>query len=263
MTKKKKIETRQVYTDIEKIKRWLKKNGVKAYTVDEDLIVNVQDKYIAIKPISYLPINFGIVDGDMNISNGGLKSLEGSPKHVRGNFICKNNKITNLTGCPETIDGSFDISYNSLTDIENGPKQVGKGYFCNNNQLTSLLGSPKTIMGSFHCNQNLLTGLQDGPQDVKMSYFCDNNPNLSSFEGLTLTIGKSFNCENSPLTSLKNCTISFNDYFSHTDLYSKIKELEQYYNEKGTLTMSKQEFTYAMLNNIIKEKTVSSLRKKL
>ena len=72
-------------------------------------------------------------EGDIDVNDLNLTSLEGSPKVINGNFFCYNNQLTSLEGSPEVINGSF---------------------FCYNNQLTSLTGSPEVIEGHFACEHN-------------------------------------------------------------------------------------------------------------
>lgn len=98
-------------------------------------------------------------------SNPRIKSLEGAPTEVIGNFTCRNNaELTSLKGGPDKITGSFHCY-----DIP---------------MLKSLIGAPKEIIGGFYCSYN---------------------PNLESLEGAPKTVTGNFGFEGNPkITSLKN-----------------------------------------------------------
>lgn len=55
--------------------------------------------------------------GGMDCSYMGLKTLEGCPKIVRGDFLCNDNKLESLKGAPQ-VSGLFDCSHNELTSLE-------------------------------------------------------------------------------------------------------------------------------------------------
>ena len=61
-----------------------------------------------------------------------LKSLEGAPKEVGGDFICFNCKsLTSLEGAPKEVGGNFDCGYcDSLTSLEGAPKEVRGDFYC-------------------------------------------------------------------------------------------------------------------------------------
>ena len=78
-----------------------------------------------------------------------------SDVEVTGDFMCSDNKLTSLEGCP---------------------KSVGRYFWCHNNQLPSLKGCPKSVGGDFHCSNNQLTSLKGCPKSVGGNFYCDNNP---------------------------------------------------------------------------------------
>jgi hypothetical protein len=84
-------------------------------------------------------------NGDINVSNIGLTSLEGAPKVVEGRFYC---------------------SYNNLTSLEGAPRVVKKHFYCDYNKLNSLEGAPKIVKGYFNCYGNKLVSLEYLPEDV-------------------------------------------------------------------------------------------------
>lgn len=61
-----------------------------------------------------------------------LKSLEGSPKEVKGYFICNDCKnLTSLKGGPLTVDGDFSCRCcTKLKSLEFAPKRVGGIFYC-------------------------------------------------------------------------------------------------------------------------------------
>lgn len=56
--------------------------------------------------------------GSLIASGCELKSLEGSPKEVKDDYIVSKNKLTNLKESPPKIGGKFDCSSNKLTNLE-------------------------------------------------------------------------------------------------------------------------------------------------
>lgn len=67
------------------------------------------------------PIQFGAIHGDVDMSNSGLYSLEGSPREVYGNMSVANNWLKSIQGVTQTITAQLDISDNNLTTLEGLP----------------------------------------------------------------------------------------------------------------------------------------------
>lgn len=93
-------------------KEWLDTIGIENYIINKDLTVDVDgdvDLYhINLKSI---PVQFGIVKGDFNISfNPLLNSLEGSPRKCK-KFNCCGCNITALGFAPMKCI-TFDCSHN-------------------------------------------------------------------------------------------------------------------------------------------------------
>jgi hypothetical protein len=84
-------------------------------------------------------------NGDINVSNIGLTSLEGAPK---------------------VVEGRFDCSYNYLTSLKGAPRIVKKHFYCDCNILNSLEGAPNIVKGYFNCYNNKLVSLEYLPEDV-------------------------------------------------------------------------------------------------
>ena len=82
------------------------------------------------------------IDYDFSCTSRGLKSLEGAPDYVGGNFYCMANNITNLIGCPRIIAGSCYLNNNfHLETLEGGPERVSGDFNCPDRKSTRLNSS--------------------------------------------------------------------------------------------------------------------------
>ena len=135
------------------IEEYFRINGT--YSINNELI-DVIGHIELIKNVNKLPFKFGKVSGYFSCSYNQLKSLEGCPSQVGGDFYCSyNNQLTNLEGCPFHVNGNFYCSSNNLKSLEGSPNYVGGNFNCYNNELKSLEGCPKEIKGIFYCDKNL------------------------------------------------------------------------------------------------------------
>jgi len=198
--------------NISDIENWLKEHEINNYHISEDFYVSVQGNVNLSDKLKdeKLPVRFDRINGNFDISNNNLTTLEGCPKVVIKDFNCSYNKLTSLFDCPTDV-GNFDCSHNSLKNLSYGPKEVKgnydcsfnelisikasatpksvKGYFkCNNNRLVSLEGGPKTIDAYFDCSSNFLENLMGGPSTVKENYICNSN-RLNELDGVADEIG--------------------------------------------------------------------------
>lgn len=127
----------------EEIAKWLDKNQVKNYTILEDNSVNVEGNVRLsdrLANLSKLPLNFNEVEGDFDISDNELVSLEGSPRKVGGSFLAFKNEISSLRGGPKEVGRSFIVLRNNISSLEFSPGIVKEDYICSHNPLTSLEG---------------------------------------------------------------------------------------------------------------------------
>ena len=139
----------------EEIDEVCKKYGIKNYTINEDMSIDVDGSvYLSKKGLSKLPLRFNKVSGYFYCNDNQLTTLEGGPKEVDGDFHCAGNQFTTLGGAPNKIGGHFWCYDNQLTTLEGGPKEVGRSFYCNNNQLTTLEGAPEYVGGNFVCRNN-------------------------------------------------------------------------------------------------------------
>ena len=135
------------------VESWLKSYEIENYTINEDLSVDV--------------------NGSVSLSNMELKKIPVRFRNVSGDFICSQNKLTSLLGCPIRVYGVFSCYDNKLHSLEYCPVEVGGSFSCGKNQLTDLAFSPIRVGGNFNCYNNNL---------------------LSSLEGCTLNLGGKINC---------------------------------------------------------------------
>jgi len=95
------------------------------------------------------------VDGDFECIQQNLTDFKGVRfGHIKGNFNCGGNLLTDLKGAPKTVDYGFYCKYNELTSLVGAPQTVGGGFSCEGNQLTDLKGAPQKVGGSFYFADN-------------------------------------------------------------------------------------------------------------
>jgi hypothetical protein len=162
------------------IKDWLLKNKIFSFTINDDLSVDVKGSVnLYMLKVDELPIQFGVISGDFNISCCQFKNLKGSPKHVFGSFNCSENPIESLEFVTQKIGGNFDCSFCRLKEL------TIKGNFnCSNNLLKSLVGAPLKINGKLNCKNNKLTKLSFFPSDVSEIMLTRDKINKKLFEML-------------------------------------------------------------------------------
>ena len=155
---------------------------------DGKFIVDVNGRVELVTPVEKLTNEyfvFGSAQHDFVCSWSGIESLEGSPREVGGDFICRCcGYIKDLKGAPEVVRGNF---------------------ICNDcDRLSSLEGAPKTVMGSFDCTCcRKLKSLEGVSAEVGDHLNCASCPNLTSLKGSPKYIGGNFRIERcAKLTSL-------------------------------------------------------------
>lgn len=146
-----KLRDQKFLTDKEDIKYWLESKNIKNFTINNDLTVDVNgnvelsNRYRVYNK-EHLPIQFGKVTGNFDISNNNLVSLEGSPFEVGGNFNCSNNEdLKSLDYIPSKISGKLSVySYiNSIEDLKVYEIIVDSEYTEYSNTLKSYLENKK------------------------------------------------------------------------------------------------------------------------
>lgn len=131
-----------------------------------------------------LPLKFGTVDGQFNISRIRLKSLE---------------------GCPTDITGTFNASYNIFPDLNGGPQRVGGDYYVSYNpELKSLEGMAETIVGGLNLSTTLISEedfkyLPKKVKELRLSN-CENVKSISGLHKYVEEIERAIGLSNVPLT---------------------------------------------------------------
>jgi hypothetical protein len=153
---------------------------IENYTINDDLSIDVNGNVrLYGEGLEYLPLKFNYVSGDFDCSyNHGLKSLEGSPQTVGGDFNCYSSGLKTLEGCPQTVSGDFDCSKSELKTLKGSPQTVGGAFLCTNNKLKTLEGCPQTVNGYFNCVDNKLKDLEYFPEVNGNVYIEGNTVNL-------------------------------------------------------------------------------------
>jgi len=170
------------------IKKWLEEYKITEYVINDDFTINannviLKNKMIGISNSGQFPpyIQFETVEGDFLCSDNALTSLRGCPKIVYGNFSCSGNFLTSLEYCPKIVNGTFQCNTNSLTNFKYFPEKIGDGIDCSYNKLISLIGCPKILNGSFLCYYNNLATLEGCPEIIHGVFDCTSNK-LTSLE---------------------------------------------------------------------------------
>jgi hypothetical protein len=130
------------------------KYKIKNYTINDDLSIDVDsDVYLYSKNLEYLPLRFSYVSGAFLCYDNELKTLEGCPQTVGGRFNCYFNELKTLEGCPQTVSGSFYCYFNELKSLEGGLQTVGGHFGCEDNKLRDLEHFPE-VSGSINIEGN-------------------------------------------------------------------------------------------------------------
>jgi hypothetical protein len=105
-----------IYATKEETENWLIDMNIKNYFIHDNLVVDVKDNVnISHQNLFFIPIQFGLVNGDFDCSHNNLSSLKGSPYEVAcfepygresfqyGSFLCHDNELENLDFTPKKI----------------------------------------------------------------------------------------------------------------------------------------------------------------
>ena len=144
---------------------------------------------------SHIPPIGSTVIGDVFIAGNNIKTLDGCPIVVNGDFHCINNKLLyTLKGGPMRISGECVIENSSLTSLRHAPVEVGS-FQCTFNKIRTLLGGPSIVNGDYLVDNNNLIDLKGAPVIVNGDFNCSNNP-LCSIKHLPKVITGSLICFN-------------------------------------------------------------------
>lgn len=153
-------------------------------------------------------INIKKVYGNFNCSGQGLKTLEGGPIVVGGNFWCSDNpRLTSLKHAPKKIGNIFDCSYCNIKSFKILNKIKFKNLDVSGNNIKTLKGFPSNINGYFKANDNLLKSLEYMPQTVNEADFNDNT--LETLYGFKIPVDNDILSFQSEHNNLTNSEIDF------------------------------------------------------
>ena len=146
-------------------------------------------------------IKFGIVDGDFDIADNELKSLNGCPDKVSGSFNCSSNYLNSLEGGPTSVKKDYYCSNNNLFSLDNIAQDF-ESLFADGNDLSSLGKLPKEVKGDFYISYNeTLKSLEGSPEIIGQDFICS-DCNLETLEGGPKEVKGFFNCSNNKLENL-------------------------------------------------------------
>lgn len=104
------------------------------YSIDAQGKVNVNGSCTVKSSPGHMPVQFGTVSGNFNCTGSGMKSLEGGPVSVGGNFTAdcllinlEGDHLRNMIGGPRVISGSLSLLYNELDSLDGFPEKCGNG----------------------------------------------------------------------------------------------------------------------------------------
>lgn len=105
------------------IQAWLESKNVEVFRIRDDLTVDVHgDVRLQQECFARLPVAFGTVTGDFEISDSALASLYGSPTEVWGDFVCRNCRLKSFSGTPHRVGGDLDVSGNQIESFAEAPE---------------------------------------------------------------------------------------------------------------------------------------------
>ena len=197
-----------------------------------------------------LTVKFKRWDGDFVLSDWGhytsIKSLEGCPEIVKGDFVANKCGLTSLKGAPRVVTGEFRCCGNDLESLEGGPEQVGE-YTVTSPSVTSFVGSPKTVKGTFHfAGGREITNLEGVPRKMLAFVFVNGPATIESLEGLPAGI-RYIDISSNHFKSLKGCpesvrtlNCSYNDLTSLEGVPAHMESVDASFNYITTLESSLQ-----------------------
>jgi len=125
----------KLFESFEDIDRICRKYKIKIYNINTDGTIDVNENVdIRWNNLIKLPLKFNKVNGFFACRNN-LKTLEGSPVEVNGNFSFYHNKLTSFQFAPKIIRGYFDCRCNKIKTFEYFPSFVKDEFLCNGNPI--------------------------------------------------------------------------------------------------------------------------------
>lgn len=150
------------------IQAWLESKNVEVFRIRDDLTVDVHGEVrLQQECFARLPVAFGTVTGDFEISDSVLASLHGSPTEVWGDFVCRNCRLKSLAGAPQRVGGDLDVSGNQIESFAEAPEywwikgrlSVGSNAFTTLAKIHEHLKSSRIGLLDFGENKKISSGI--------------------------------------------------------------------------------------------------------
>src|SRR5208283_1902318 len=109
--------------------KWLDTYNITNYVINDDLTIDVKNNVnLDYKNLSKFPdfIKFNHVSGYFVCHNNQLTSLVGCPYSTSNTFACFNNPLTSLVGCPSSVGGDFYCSDDKVQFTKKDVKKLCK-----------------------------------------------------------------------------------------------------------------------------------------
>lgn len=150
-------------------------------------------------------VRFGHVSGEFEIADCQIKSLEGFPETVGLHFYVYNNKrLKSLEGGPAVVGGNYIASGTRIINLQGMAQKIGESVDVHNTpSLRSLIGSPRIIPGNLDVSNCSLESFEGGPEEVGGDLDADFNGQLKSLKGAPKRIGGDFRCRGNNIESLE------------------------------------------------------------
>lgn len=162
------------------------------------------------KDTYYKDLTGTVYDGEIDLRQLSVTSLEGAPLEIRGNFICSETEITSLKYAPATIRGNLYAGRSNLKTLQDMPTDITGSIYLNGNNIASLKGAPYIANGLFDCSDNKLTSLEGAPKLVQGSFICSFNK-ITTFKGAeNMRVTGDFDCRKNPIENIKEEIVKYN-----------------------------------------------------
>jgi hypothetical protein len=174
------------------------------------------------------------VDDDVNIDNYYLEKIPLKFNKVTGYFVVHQNILKSLNGSPKWVGGDFDCSENDLTTLKGGPEYVGGNYSCILNELTDLEGSPSKVDGDFHFFANNIISLKGAPEYIGGDFLSCDLPdgsflNIMTLNGLPKIGGRFYYSEQSLIYNVIKLFKPVDSWFPFYDIKNMLYDFNNYY----------------------------------
>ena len=91
------------------IEKWLNKNGIENFKIEEDFTINVEKASVNLVAYDKEKLS----SEECNIKFGEIKG---------GDFLCSYGKFTSMEGFPTKVEGRFDMRYTRIKNFDDVPE---------------------------------------------------------------------------------------------------------------------------------------------